>query len=172
MEKIRLGISTCLLGEPVRYDGGHKLDRFLTGTLGKFVEYIPVCPEVECGMGIPREPMRLEGEPENPRLVTIEGRVDKSGQMLSYCHTKMAELASRALCGFICKARSPSCGLAVDVYHGGVPAGKGKGLFAAALLGHFPFMPVVEEGGLDGPEARERFMEEVYGYYRKLNETL
>ena len=163
---IAVAVSACLLGEKVRYDGGHKLDPNIADILGSLFKLIPVCPEVECGMGIPREPMRLEGDPINPRLVTIDGRVDKSGQMLSYCHARIAELESRALCGFICKARSPSCGLAVDVFDGREPAGKGKGLFAAAILEHFPLLPVVEEGGLGDPEARADFIARVFARYR------
>ncbi len=164
--KIAIGVSACLLGEEVRYDGGHKHDPYITGVLGEKFTLVAVCPEVECGMPVPREPMRLEGDPDNPRLVTIEGRVDKSGQMLSYCHTKMTELENRVLCGFICKARSPSCGLSVNVYHDRMPAGKGKGLFAAALLEHFPLLPVVEEGGLDDPKARSGFIARVFAYHR------
>ncbi len=167
--KIAIGVSACLLGEKVRYDGGHKHDPYITGVLGEMFTLVPVCPEVECGMPVPREPMRLEEEPENPRLVTVEGWVDMSGRMLAYCHAKLGELERMELCGFILKARSPSCGLSVDVYVSGTPAGKGRGLFAAAVLRNFPLLPVVEEDGLNDQGTRERFIEEVYECYRRLN---
>ena len=98
-DKIRIGISACLLGQPVRYDGGHKLDRFLAETLGRYVDYIPVCPEVECGMPVPREAMRLVGAPESPRLVTIRTRIDKTDQMLAWAKKKVAELEKEKLRG-------------------------------------------------------------------------
>ncbi len=158
---IAVGVSACLLGEKVRYDGGHKRNPNIADSLARSFALVAVCPEVECGMGIPREPMRLEGDPANPRLVTIEGRADKSGQMLSYCLTRMAELENAALCGFILKGRSPSCGLAVDVYRDGIPACKGRGLFAAALAERFPHLPLVEEEGLGDPEARAAFIQRV-----------
>ena len=97
MEKIKIGISSCLLGNPVRYDGGHKLDRFLRDTLGQYVEYVPVCPEAECGMGIPREAMRLEGDPEAPRLMTRSTRVDKTDMMMRWANKRAAGLVSEAL---------------------------------------------------------------------------
>ncbi len=164
--KIAIGVSACLLGEEVRYDGGHKLDPYITGVLGELFTLVPVCPEAECGMGIPREPMRLEGDPANPRLVTIEGHRDMTEQMLSYCRAKLGEMEKTELCGFILKARSPSCGLSVDVYRGGTPAGKGSGLFAAALIARFPRLPVAEEGAFSDVEARERFIGEVYSHHR------
>ncbi len=167
-DTVIVGVSACLLGEKVRYDGGHKYDPYITGDLGKLFTLVPVCPEAECGMGIPREPMRLEGDPESPRLVTIEGQRDMTEQVLSYCRTKMAELEGMELCGFIFKARSPSCGLGVDVYHDGVPAGKGKGLFAVAVVLRFPLLPAVDEDTFGDAGARERFIEEVYGYHREL----
>ena len=92
MEKIKLGISSCLLGEKVRYDGGHKLDRFLTDTLGKYVEYVPVCPEVECGLGVPRKSMRLEGNPDSPRLIVTSTREDMTERMESFARNKVAKL--------------------------------------------------------------------------------
>src|SRR5512136_3099904 len=97
--KIRLGISKCLLGEPVRYDGGHKLDRFLTGTLGQYVEYVPVCPEVECGLSIPRESMHLEGDPNAPRLVTSRTKQDMTDRMARWAQGRVMELEKEGLCG-------------------------------------------------------------------------
>src|SRR5512139_1119277 len=101
MEKIKLGISTCLLGENVRYDGGHKLDRFLRDTLGHYVEYVPVCPEVECGLPVPREAMRLVGDPGAPRLVTSRTGVDLTDRMLAWARERVEQLSAEDLCGFV-----------------------------------------------------------------------
>ena len=138
--KIRLGISSCLLGNPVRYDGGHKLDRFLTETLGRYVEYVPVCPEVECGMPIPRESMRLEGDPESPRLVTTRTKIDKTDQMAGWAKRRVADLEKEGLMGFIFKSDSPSSGMErVKVYNeSGMASRKGIGMFARAFMEHFP----------------------------------
>src|SRR3989339_679957 len=108
---IKIGISSCLLGNKVRYDGGHSHDRFLTDTLGRFTHYIPVCPEVECGMPIPREAMRLVGDPDHPRLVTRKTGIDKTLQIQDWIKTKLEILERENLCGFIFKAKSPSSGL-------------------------------------------------------------
>jgi len=161
---IRLGISTCLLGEQVRYDGGHKLDRFLTGTLGNYVEYVPVCPEVECGFSIPRESLRLEGDPKAPRLVTSRTKEDHTDRMLTWAHRRVRELEKEDLCGFIFKSNSPSSGMErVRVYNEkGMPVKKGVGLFARAFMEHFPLVPVEEEGRLHDPKLRENFIERVF----------
>ena len=128
MEKIKLGISTCLLGESVRYDGGHKLDRFLRDTLGRYVEYVPVCPEVECGLGIPRESMHLEGEPGAPRLITTRTKRDVTDRMLEWSIQRVKELESENLCGFIFKSNSPSSGMErVKVFtKEGMPRNRGR----------------------------------------------
>jgi uncharacterized protein YbgA (DUF1722 family)/uncharacterized protein YbbK (DUF523 family) len=167
-EKIRLGISECLLGHEVRYDGGHKWDRYLTDTLGRYVEYVPVCPEVECGLGIPREAMRLVGSPESPRLVTIRSGVDLTERMLSWAAKRVAELEKEDLCGFIFKSDSPSSGMErVKVYNEkGMPEKKGVGLFAMAFMTHFPLIPVEEEGRLHDPRLRENFIESVFALKR------
>jgi uncharacterized protein YbgA (DUF1722 family)/uncharacterized protein YbbK (DUF523 family) len=163
-EKIRLGISECLLGHQVRYDGGHKWDRFLTDTLGQHVEYVPVCPEEACGLGTPREAMRLVGSPEAPRLVTIRSGVDMTGRMLSWAKKRVAELEKEDLCGFIFKSDSPSSGMErVKVYNEkGMPEKKGVGLFARAFMEHFPLIPVEEDGRLHDPKLRENFVESVF----------
>ena len=168
MEKIRLGISTCLLGENVRYDGGHKLDRFLRDTLGRYVNYVPVCPETECGMGIPREAMRLEGKPDAPRLVTRASRIDKTDMMVSWAKNRIAKLASEDLCGFIFKSDSPSSGMErVKVYDDrGMPARTGVGIFARMFMDAFPLIPVEEEGRLHDPELRENFIERIFALMR------
>ncbi len=164
---IAVGVSACLLGEKVRYDGGHKHDRYITDTLGRFFSFVPVCPEVESGMGIPREAMRLEGEPAAPRLMTRVTRIDRTGQMLSFCRAKVSELEKEDLCGFIFKKGSPSSGLfRVKVYQDDGPARTGSGLFAAAVTRHFPLLPVEEEGRLNDPDIRENFIERVFSYRR------
>jgi uncharacterized protein YbgA (DUF1722 family)/uncharacterized protein YbbK (DUF523 family) len=162
--KIRLGISTCLLGEPVRYDGGHKLDRFITQTLGRYVEYVPVCPEVECGMPIPRESMHLEGDPESPRLITSQTKIDKTLQMMSWARKRVIELEKEGLMGFIFKSNSPSSGMErVKIYNEkNVASRKGVGLFARAFMEHFPLLPVEDEGRLHDPALRENFIERIF----------
>lgn len=167
-EKIRLGISSCLMGNPVRFDGGHKHDRYLTDTLGQHVEYVPVCPEVECGMSIPRESLRLVGDPENPRLVTGKTNVDYTEQMQSWARKRIAQLDAEQLDGFIFKSRSPSSGMErVKVYSGGgMPQKTGVGMFARAFMNHFPNLPVEEEGRLHDPILRENFIERIFVHRR------
>jgi uncharacterized protein YbgA (DUF1722 family)/uncharacterized protein YbbK (DUF523 family) len=167
-EKIRLGISSCLLGNKVRYDGRHKLDRFLTDTLGPWVEYVPVCPEVECGMPIPRESMRLEGNPECPRLITTRTKIDKTDQMLTWAGKRIDELEKENLSGFIFKSGSPSSGMErVKIYDGkGMPSRKGIGLFARAFMEYFPLLPVEDDGRLNDPALRENFIERVFALAR------
>lgn len=164
MEKIKIGISSCLLGNPVRYDGGHKLDRFLRDTLGQYVEYVPVCPEAECGMGIPREAMRLEGKTDAPRLVTRRTKEDKTETMVRWANSRIAELAAENLCGFIFKSDSPSSGMErVKVYDDkGMPAKTGVGIFARIFMEHFPLLPVEEEGRLHDTGLRENFIERIF----------
>jgi uncharacterized protein YbgA (DUF1722 family)/uncharacterized protein YbbK (DUF523 family) len=163
-EKPRLGISTCLLGERVRYDGGHKRDRFLTDTFGKFVEWVPVCPEVECGLPVPRESMHLEGDPDDPRLVTSRTGVDLTRKMKDWAARRVVELEGENLSGYIFKANSPSSGMErVKVYdEKGMPQKVGSGLFARAFMDHFPLLPVEEEGRLHDPVLRENFIERVF----------
>jgi uncharacterized protein YbgA (DUF1722 family)/uncharacterized protein YbbK (DUF523 family) len=164
MEKIKLGISTCLLGENVRYDGGHKLDRFLTDTLGQYVEYVPVCPEVECGLPIPRESMHLEGDPESPRLVTLRTKQDMTERMVNWAKKRVVELEKEGLCGFIFKSDSPSSGMErVRVYNEkGMPVKKGVGMFAGIFMEHYPLLPVEDEGRLHDPKLRENFVERIF----------
>ncbi len=168
MEKIRLGISSCLLGENVRYDGGHSHDRFLTDTLGQYVEYIPVCPEVGCGLPVPRDAMHLEGNPASPRLVIIRTKKDITELMLNWSRKKAAELNKYDLCGFIFKSNSPSSGMErVKVYdENGVPAKKGVGMFAAVFMEHSPLLPVEDEGRLNDPVLRDNFIERIFVFRR------
>jgi len=171
---ISLGISACLLGQNVRYDGGHQHDRFLTDTLGRYVNWVPVCPEVECGLPVPREAMRLVGTADAPRLVTISTKKDLTRQMLSWARRRVGELESDDLCGFIFKSKSPSSGMErVKVYseENGIPAHNGVGMFARAFMEHFPLLPCEEEGRLHDPVLRENFIERIF-VYRRWRETI
>jgi uncharacterized protein YbgA (DUF1722 family)/uncharacterized protein YbbK (DUF523 family) len=164
MTAITLGISTCLLGERVRWDGGHKLDRFLTDTLGQFVRYYPVCPETECGFGIPREPLRLVGDPHAPRLVIARTQQDCTERMLRWARRRARELEREDLSGLIVKSASPSCGMkGVRVYdEQGVPAASGAGIFARFFEEHFPLLPMEDAERLSDPSLRENFIERVF----------
>jgi uncharacterized protein YbbK (DUF523 family) len=165
---IRLGVSACLLGQPVRYDGGHKRDRWITDVLGPQVDFVPVCPEVECGLPVPREPMRLVGDPAAPRLVTIRTGVDHTERLLGWARRRVAALKREGLCGFLFKAKSPSCGLAhVRVYRGkGVLSRAGVGLFARSLMERFPLLPVEEADRLNDAALRENFVERLFTVHR------
>ncbi|MBN1424316.1 DUF523 and DUF1722 domain-containing protein [Candidatus Fermentibacteria bacterium] len=167
-DKIRIGISTCLLGRDVRFDGGHKHDPFLTETLGEYVEYVPVCPEVECGLSIPREAMRLVGNPAAPRLLTIKTKVDHTDRMETWARRRLDELEHEGLCGFIFKSKSPSSGMErVKVYDdNGVPSKNGVGVFARMFMARFPLIPVEEEGRLHDPGLRENFIETIFALRR------
>lgn len=166
--KIRLGVSSCLLGNHVRYDGGHQHDRFLTDTLGEYVEYVPVCPEVECGLPTPRESLRLVGDPAHPRLVTSRSGQDYTDQMNNWARSKVRELAKQELDGFVFKRMSPSSGMErVKVYsEGGMPVNKGVGVFAGAFMASFPFLPVEEDGRLHDPVLRENFIQRIFVHRR------
>ncbi len=163
-QPLRIGISSCLLGNTVRYDGGHKLDRFLRDTLGGYVEFVPVCPEVECGMPVPREAMRLTGAIDAPRLKTIRSGQDMTDQMLNWAGEKNNWLAEQNLCGFIFKSKSPSSGLqGVKVYsEKDMPQQKGVGVFTRAFTERFPLLPVEDDGRLHDPGLRENFIERIF----------
>lgn len=165
---IRLGISTCLLGENVRFDGGHKQDLFLLKTLGRYVEWVPVCPEVEIGLGTPRESLRLIGNPEAPRLVAPKSGSDHTETMQAWAQARLKELAALNLHGFVLKKDSPSCGLfRVRVYgEKGMPARTGQGIFARELVNRLRLLPVEEEGRLHDMRLRENFIERIFAYYR------
>jgi uncharacterized protein YbgA (DUF1722 family)/uncharacterized protein YbbK (DUF523 family) len=165
---IRLGISACLLGEPVRYDGGHKLDRFLADTLGKYVEWVPVCPEVEIGLGVPRESMRLVGDPDAPRLIAPKSGADYTERMKAWARERLEQLATMGLCGFVFKKDSPSSGLfRVKVYdeHGGASR-TGSGIFPREVMKRFPLLPLEEEGRLNDLSLRGNFFERVFAFHR------
>jgi len=164
---IRIGISACLLGQQVRFDGGHKRDAFLTETFGRFVEWVPVCPEVECGLGTPREAMRLVRADRDVRLVTVKTAVDLTPTMRRFARSRVAALAAEDLSGYVLKKDSPSCGLErVKVYDRGQSTRSGRGLFAEALVEAFPYLPVEEEGRLADPRLRDNFVERVFAYWR------
>jgi uncharacterized protein YbgA (DUF1722 family)/uncharacterized protein YbbK (DUF523 family) len=165
---IRLGISTCLLGERVRYDGGHKFDPFLVNDLGRYVEWVPVCPEVEVGLSIPRESMRLEGDPADPRLVAPGSGTDYTERMKAWAIKRAGELAALDLHGFVFKKDSPSSGLfRVQVYdEQGMAQRNGTGIFAREVAKRFPLLPLEEEGRLNDARLRENFIERVFTYYR------
>ena len=162
--KPRVGISSCLLGEMVRYSGGHSRDRFLTDTFGKYVDWVPVCPEAECGLPVPREAMRLVGDPETPRLLTIDSRIDHTDRVLRWAKRRVRELTGDDLVGFVFKSRSPSCGTGrVKIYgEGATHRGTGAGLFVRAFTQRFPLLPIEDEGRLHDPIVRENFIERMF----------
>jgi len=166
--KLRLGISTCLLGKNARYDGGHKLDHYLKDTLGAFVEWVPVCPELECGLGVPREAMHLTGDAKAPRLVTIRTGIDHTERMLKWALKKLDALEPERLSGFIFKDGSPSSGMrAVKVYNAkGQPARNGVGIFAGEFMKRFELLPVEDDGRLHDIDIRENFVERIFVYCR------
>jgi uncharacterized protein YbgA (DUF1722 family)/uncharacterized protein YbbK (DUF523 family) len=167
-EKIRLGVSACLLGERVRFDGGHKRDSFLVDTVGPFVEWVPVCPEVEIGLPTPRDTLRLVGTEVTPRLIVERTGEDLTERMRRYARAKVEALADLGLHGYVLKRASPSCGLfRVPVYlESGIPRAGGRGLFAAELARRLPQLPVEEEGRLSDGRIRESFIERVFAAAR------
>ncbi len=165
---LRVGVSACLLGSAVRWDGGHKRDPSLVEGLGRFVEWVPVCPEVELGMGVPREAVRLEAARGGPRMRGASSGADHTRAMTAFAARRVAELEALDLAGYVLKTDSPSCGLErVRVHHAsGDVTRDGRGLFAAALLERFPGLPVEEEGRLQDPRLRESFLERAFAYRR------
>lgn len=165
---VRLGVSACLLGQEVRYDGGHKRDPFLTGVLARFVEWVPVCPEEEAGFGTPREAMRLERHADDIRLITVRTRRDVTAPLRSATTRRVKQLAGLGLDGYILKKDSPSCGLLrVKIYTpGGAGERTGRGLFASALTDALPILPVEDEGRLHDPRLRENFIVRVFAHQR------
>ncbi len=165
--RIRIGISSCLLGQKVRYDGNHQHDSFLTGTLGRFFEWVPVCPEVAIGLGVPRPPIRLTGSPAAPRAVGVkDASIDVTDKLAAYGRKQARALDG--ISGYVFKSKSPSCGMErVKVYqHAGAPAARGRGIYADAFLAAQPWLPAEEEGRLGNPLLRENFIERVFVYRR------
>lgn len=165
---LRIGISSCLLGQNVRWDGGHKRDPFLVETLGRFVEWVPVCPEVEMGLGIPRDTLRLERRAGGVRLIMTATGVDHTEGLRKWAEQRLRSLQRLDLSGYVLKKDSPSCGLErVRVYpESGTPTRNGRGLFAQALVDHSPLLPIEEEGRLNDMRLRESFVERVFAYRR------
>ncbi len=166
--RVRLGVSACLLGEHVRFDGGHKRDGFLTEIVGPQVEWVPLCPEVEAGFGTPREPMHLARRDGRVRLLTVATREDVTERLDRSARARADALARESLSGYVFKKDSPSCGVhRVKVYVAhGAPVKSGRGLFAAHVIDRLPHLPVEEEGRLQDPELRENFVERIFAYAR------
>jgi uncharacterized protein YbgA (DUF1722 family)/uncharacterized protein YbbK (DUF523 family) len=165
---LRIGVSRCLLGDEVRYDGGHKRDEFLVDVLGRYVEWVPICPEVETGMPIPREAIRLVGDPRKPRLQTVQNGHDVTNLLTRFSKRRVQQLESLELSGYVFKGGSPSCGIdRVRVFNRhGMPTWDGIGVFARAFMERFPLIPVEEEARLCDPMLRENFIERIFGYQR------
>ncbi|WAC06680.1 MAG: DUF523 and DUF1722 domain-containing protein [Thermodesulfobacteriota bacterium] len=166
--KITLGVSSCLLGEKTRYDGAHTRDQFITGALGKWVEFVSVCPEVECGFGVPREPLRLVGDPESPCLISVHTRQDYTPLMFLWARKRMGTLKKEDILGFIFKSKSPSCGIKrVKVYDkNGVAINKGRGLFARVFSEYLPLVPILDEKGTHNPKTFKNFMDKIFVFRR------
>jgi len=167
-KEIRIGVSACLLGQKVRFDGGHKHNRYLTDTLADYFELVPVCPEAEVGMGTPRETVRLEGDLEHPRMIAPRSAQDWTTRMNTWSRKRSRELVPEGLSGFVFKKGSPSCGVfRVPVMQdSGQPLRKGRGLFAAEFTRAFPLVPVEEEGRLHDPRLRENFIARIFAFHR------
>ncbi len=162
--RLKVGVSSCLLGEKVRWDGKDKRDSVLLDDLNKFFEYVPVCPEVEVGMGVPREPVQLMGNKNSPKLKGVETGKDWTREMISFSEEKILQLLEQGLCGFIIKSRSPSCGkkgIPVNNEKGEASTEETAGLFAQTLLLHAPTLPIVEEHELRNKQTREKFILQV-----------
>ena len=168
MSLFRVGISACLLGREVRFDGGHKRDLFLTETLGQYVEWIPICPEVEVGMGTPRESLRLVRDGARTRMVTTQTGIDYTDRMNQWSRMRVTALAGEDLDGYVFKKNSPSCGMIdVNVFDDDDRLSRdGQGLFAAALTEQMPLLPVEEEGRLNDPRVRANFIARLFAYRR------
>jgi uncharacterized protein YbgA (DUF1722 family)/uncharacterized protein YbbK (DUF523 family) len=167
-DEIRVGISSCLLGEEVRYNGGHKRYHWATDVLSRYFTFVPVCPEVELGLGVPRETLRLVRDRGNLRLVAPATGADHTESMHRYAARRTKELARLDLSGYLLKKGSPSCGAErVRVYTtAGMPSSSDGGFFAKALMTAMPLLPVEEEGRLNDPALRESFVERVFAYHR------
>jgi uncharacterized protein YbbK (DUF523 family) len=162
----RVGISSCLLGREVRFDGGHKRDAFLVDTLGPLVEWVPVCPEVELGLGTPREPLHLVRRGDAVRMVNVTSGRDITDRMRAFARARVEALVNERLAGYVLKTGSPSCGMErirIDA-EPGMAENDGRGLFAEALIDRFPQLPVEDEGRLSDPRLRENFVERIFAY--------
>lgn len=166
MNKIKIGISACLLGEKVRYNGGHTQDRFITDTLSEFFEYQPFCPEVAIGLGVPRETMRLVKTDQGIRSIMPKTGGDYTEQLSAYADEVIPTLDQ--ISGYVLKSKSPSCGMErVKVYdEKGMPSDvKGVGIYAERLQEKMPDLPIEEEGRLHDPLLKENFIKRVFVYH-------
>lgn len=165
---IRVGLSACLAGDEVRFNGGHSRQRYLTDTLGQFFEFVTTCPEVEAGMTVPRPTVRLVNDDGRIRVIDPKNDVDWTAAMEDHAVDRVSMVSDQQLSGFILKSKSPSCGVErVKVYHdNGMPQMTGRGVFATELLRRYPWLPVEEEGRLNDPSLRENFVERVFAYHR------
>jgi uncharacterized protein YbgA (DUF1722 family)/uncharacterized protein YbbK (DUF523 family) len=167
-DPVRVGVSSCLLGREVRWDGGHKRERFLTEVLAPFVEWVPVCPELELGMGVPREPVHLARVSGELRMLGSRSAEDWTERMRDFAARRAREIEQLELCGYVLKRDSPSCGMERVKVKASAGPGKrdGRGLFADALLERLPALPVEEEGRLNDAQLRENWIERVFAYRR------
>lgn len=165
--KIKVGISSCLLGNQVRFDGGHKHSRMCTESLSRYFDFVAECPEVGIGMSIPRKPIRLIGDVASPRSVYVhDNSVDFTDDMIAFGKAKAQE--HQDLCGYIFMKNSPSCGVfRVKVYQeNGYPASEaGQGLYSKAIMEAHPLLPVEESGRLSDSLLRENFITRVFAYH-------
>lgn len=166
--RLRIGISSCLLGERVRWDGGHKQDDWITERLARWAEFVPVCPEIEAGMGVPREPVHLEEAGGRLRMISVRTRQDWTTAMRRSARARIRQLERLHLAGYVLKKDSPSCGMERVRVHAenGRSARRGTGLFAGQLMRRMPLLPVEEEERLRDPGLRESFIERVVAYGR------
>ena len=169
--KIKIGISSCLLGEEVRFDGGHKRDRFITDRLSDYISFVPICPEVGIGLGVPRQPIQLVGSPNKYKVVGVKDEsLDVTEDLIRYAHATLAKLSN--VSGYIFKSKSPSCGMArVKLFptSSAVPKQEGTGVYAKTVMQLLPNLPVEEEGRLNDPVLRENFIERIFVYRRWQN---
>jgi uncharacterized protein YbbK (DUF523 family) len=168
MEKIRIGISACLLGEKVRYDSGHKLDLLLKDSLGKYADFVPVCPEVECGLVVPRKHMHLKGNPDSPRLIVTDTGQDLTDLLLKWAEKRVVQMRKEDIRGFIFKSNSPSCGIRkVKIFNEEhISVETGVGIFAGIFVKHFSYIPVEDEVSLHNPGLYEKFIEKIFAYVK------
>ena len=168
-EKIKIGMSSCLLGEEVRWDGDHKYDQYVRDVLGSYFDYVSICPEVDVGMGVPRETVALYGTLENPKMITKRSKTDWTKKMNHYTKDRIHELTKENLCGYVFKSKSPSCGIGkVPIYSefGSSRMRHGSGMFASSFVKVFPLVPVEDEGRLHDPVIRENFIVRIFCFHR------
>lgn len=167
VERIKVGVSSCLLGQKVRYDGDDKYSEVIARTLAETFELVPFCPEVEIGLGVPREPIKLIESSSGLRCIgTLSDDLDVTDKLAGYADQQRP--LHRGLCGYIFKARSPSCGLqGVPVWLGQRSQPTGIGIYSARLRRNFIDMPMIEEEPLTHPALRQQFIRQVLDYHHR-----